>query len=143
MGSDKSSTTLKGERKKTCILRKRDIKFYRKRRELPHSSGRLHLAENLSLTFRTQKNGVKNTTLNQWWTGKHICSVKVWVDIVTMLDLYPGLLDDTPVNAVWVENHMTYITSQMVTRSLRSGTLSFGEEHLVFSHNKVVSHLLR
>ena len=40
-------TTRKG------ILQKGDIRFYRKRRELSHDSGILHLADKVSPTFRT------------------------------------------------------------------------------------------
>ena len=48
-----------------CILQKGDISFYRKHRELSHGIGILHLADKVSPTFRTQKNGVKNTTVTQ------------------------------------------------------------------------------
>ena len=92
---------------------------------------------------RMQKNGVKNATVTQWRTGKHICPVQVWADIVTRLDSYPVLSDDTPVNTVWLENHKTTIMSQMMTRSLRSGTLSSEEERPGFSHKEVVIHSLR
>ena len=47
------------------ILQKGDIHFYRKRRERSHDSGILHLADKVSPTFRTQKNGVKNATVTQ------------------------------------------------------------------------------
>ena len=93
-------TTPKGGNKKTRTLRKGDIKYYRKRRKLPHSSGHLHLAEKVSLIFRTQKNGVKNATVTQWRPGKHLCIVQLWVYIVTSMDLYPGSSDETLVNTV-------------------------------------------
>ena len=47
-------------------LQKGDIGFYRKRIELSHDSGILHLADKFSPSFRTQKNGVKNATVTQW-----------------------------------------------------------------------------
>ena len=56
MRSCKYSTTPKVEHKRTRILRKGDIIFYRKRRELPHISRRLHLEVKVSPTFRKQKN---------------------------------------------------------------------------------------
>ena len=133
-------TTPKGGNKKTRTLRKGDIKYYRKRRKLPHSSGHLHLAGKESPTFRTQKNGVKNATVTHWRTGEHLCPVQVCAYIVTRLDLYPGLSDDTSVNTVWVENHKTTITSQTTTKALRSVTLSFGEERLRFFHKEVGTH---
>ena len=69
--------------------------------------------------------------------------MQVWLDIITRLDLYPGSSDDTPVNTVWEEKHKTTITYQLTTRSLRSGTLSFEEERLGFSHKEVGTHSLR
>ena len=85
-----------------AILRKGNIKLYRKRRKLLYIIRRLHLAEKMSPTFRMQKNGVKNATVTQWQTGKHLFPVQVWADIVTRLNLYPGSSDNTPMNTVWV-----------------------------------------
>ena len=67
--------------------------------------------------------------MTHWWTGKNLCLIQVWTDIVKRMNLYPGSSDDTPVNTVWVENHKTTITPQTRTISLRLGTLSFGEEN--------------
>ena len=68
--SCKYYTTPKGKHKWTCILRKGDIKFYRKQRELPHSIECLNLADKVSPKFRTHKTGVKNSKVTQWQTGK-------------------------------------------------------------------------
>ena len=106
-------TTPKGEHKKTRILRKWYITFYRKQRELLHIRRCIHLVDKVSPTFRKQKNGINNATVTQWRTGTHLFPVKVWADIATRLDLYLGLLYDTPMNTVWVENHKTTIKSQM------------------------------
>ena len=62
------STTPKGEDKRTGILQKEGIRSYRKLRELSHDSGILHLSDKVSPIFLTQKNGVKNATVTQWWT---------------------------------------------------------------------------
>ena len=86
MQSCEYSTTPKWENKKTHILWKGDIRFYRKRRDLPHISGCLHLADKVSLKLRTQKNGAKNAIVTQWRTGKHLFPVQFWVDIATRLD---------------------------------------------------------
>ena len=113
-----------------------------KKRKLIHRSDCKHLKEMISTKFRTQKSGIKNATVTQWRTGKHLCLVQVWADIVTRLESYLGPSDDTPVNTVWVENHKTTITSQMKIKSMSSGTLSFEEEHLGLSHKKVGTHSL-
>ena len=51
----------------------------------------------ISPTFMTYNNGVKNATVTQWWTDKHLFPVQIWDGIVSILDSYPGTLDDTPV----------------------------------------------
>ena len=78
MHSCEYSTTPKGEDKRTHILQKGDIRFYRKRRELSHDSGILHLADKVSPTFCTQKNGVKNAAVTQWRTTTTLCPVHIW-----------------------------------------------------------------
>ena len=140
MWSCKYSTTPKGEDKNTRILQKGDIRFYRKHRELSHGSGILHLADKVSQTFRTQKDGVKNATGTQCQTAKTLCPVRIWEEIIIRLDSYSGTTRDTPVNMVWVELQKTTITSHMTTKSLRSGTLYFCEERLGLSHKEVGAH---
>ena len=105
MQSCEYSTTPKGEDKRTRILHKGDIHFYMKRREVSHESGILHLADKVSPTFRTQKNGVKNATMTQWRTTTTICPVNIWAEIIIRLDSYSGTTSVTPVNTVWVECH--------------------------------------
>ena len=128
-----------------------------KRSELPHSSRCTHLEDKFSPTFRTQNNGFKNARVTQWRTWKHLFPVQLWADIVTILDLYPGSLDNTPVNTVWMEKHKTTITSQITTKSLRSVTItsqittkslrsvtiSFREERLGLSHKELGTHSIR
>ena len=130
MRSCEYSTTTKGEEKCIRILQKGDIHFYSKRRELYHDSVILHLADKVSPTLRTHKNGVTNATVTQWQTTTTLCPVHIWAEIIIRLDSYSGTTRDTPVNTVWVERHKTTITSQMPIHSLRAGTLCFGEERL-------------
>ena len=118
------------------ILQKGDIHFYRKRRELSHNSGILHLADKVSPIFRTQKNGVKNSTVTQWRTTTTLCPVYIWAEIIIRMDSYSGTTRDTPVNTVWVERHKTTINSQMTTNPLRGSTFYFVEETLGFSQKK-------
>ena len=86
---------------------------------------------------------LKNSTVTQWDMGKHLFPVQVWEDIITRLDLYPGSSYDTPVKPVWVENPKKTITSQMTTKSLSSGKLSFVEEYIRFYHKEVGTHSLQ
>ena len=83
----------------------------RKRREISHDSGILHIADKVSLKLLTLKNGKKNATVTQWRTAKTLCLVGIWAEIILRLDSYLGTTCDTPVNTFWVElqktNHLT------------------------------------
>ena len=82
------SSTPKGEDKHTRILQKGDIHFCRKCRELSHDSGTHHLADKVSLKFRTQKNRVKNAIATQWRTATNLCPVQIWAEVIIRLDSY-------------------------------------------------------
>ena len=116
MRSCEYSKNPKGEDKRTHTLQKRDIRFNRKRRKLSHNSGILHLADKPPLTFRTHKNGVKNTTATKWRTATTLFLVRIWAEIIIRLDSYPGTTHETPVNTVWVDLQKTTITSKMTTK---------------------------
>ena len=137
------STTPKGDTKRTRILQKGHIQFYIKRRELTQDSRILHLVNKLSPTFCTQKNAVKNGTIKQWRTTTSLSLVSIWAEIIIELDSYPGTTLYATVNTVWVYHHKTAITSQMTTKYLSSGTISFGKQSLGFSHKDVGTQSLR
>ena len=77
MQSCKYSTTPKGDVKRTCILQKGCIQFYRKLRDLSQDSGILHLENKVSPKFRTKKNGAKSATVTQWKTITNLCPVRI------------------------------------------------------------------
>ena len=110
---------------------------------MSHDSGILHLADKVSPTLRTQKNGVKDATVTKWRITTTLCLVRIWAEIIIQLDSYSGTTSDIPVNRVWVERQKTTITSQMTTNSLREGTLYFGEKRLGLSHKEVGTHSIR
>ena len=78
--------------------------------------------------------------MTQWWTGKNLCPVQIWNDIVTRLESYPGTSYESPINKVCVENCKTTITSKITIKILRSVMLSFGEDDLGFSHKEGYTH---
>ena len=126
MRSSKYLTTHKGEAKRKRILQKSNIRFYIKLCKITYNSGRIHLLEEVSQTFSTQKKWVKNETVTQWQTGKCLYLVQIWSDINSRLELYPGTSYDIPVNTLWVENHKSKIIYQMTIKFMRSRTLNFG-----------------
>ena len=67
-----------------------------------HNSILIHLSDKFYPIFRTCKNGVKSATVIQLCTVKHLFLVKIWAAVITRLESYPVISDDTPVNIVWV-----------------------------------------
>ena len=63
-------------------------------------------------------------------------------EIIIQLESYSGTTHETPVITVWSELQKTTINSHLTTKSLRSGTISFGEERLGFSHKEVGTHYI-
>ena len=98
-----------------------------------HSSSSIHLEEKLYQTFTTHKNGVINVTETQCWTGKHLCLVQFWANIITMLESYPVTSYNTPVNTVWLKNHRTTIITQMTENC-------WGQAHSPLERNLLYSH---
>ena len=126
MGFCEYSTTPKGETKQTIILKNEDVHFYRKRSNLTHRIRLIHLSEKVSPTFQKHTNGIINATVNQWRTVKHLFSVLIWGDLITILESYPDKLEESPVNVVWFNIYITTITCRMKIKTLRSLSLYFG-----------------
>ena len=70
-------------------------------------------------------------------------TMQTWVIIFTILESYPGISDEYPINTVWVENSRTNIPYQITIKTLSSGTLSFVQELIRFSHKELVTHSLQ
>ena len=130
------------ESKKKHTLQKGGIIFYIKQHDIKQTSGTIHLEDEVSPTFWTHNNGVKNAMVNQWWTDKHLFLVQICYDIIRRLDYYSGTSDDTLVNTVWVEKSKKNITSQMTIKILISGMLYFVEGGLGFLHKEVGTYFL-
>ena len=69
---------------------------------ISHNNRILQLADRVSPTFRTHKNGVKNATVTQWGTTTNLYPVHIWAEIIIRLDSYLVTTRDTSVNTVWV-----------------------------------------
>ena len=68
-----------------------------------HSNVRIHMEDKVYLMLWEQKIGIKNLTVTQWQTGKHLLPERIWSDIITILDSYPGTSYKSPINTVWAK----------------------------------------
>jgi hypothetical protein len=87
-----------GERRTKCVTVS-GVRFFHDRRELPHSSSRLHLADSVSITFEFQKNDERNETVTMHRSGDPVlCPVLVWAAVIYRLRSYDGFNPAMKVN---------------------------------------------
>ena len=132
------------EKKKTEILRLKDIRFFRDGSELQHSNLHLEFADSVSLHFSNQKNGVKNDIVTHQRTGDTLfCPTRILAKIVKRIRNYKGASDDTPISAVWRNNKIEHITSKEMTTALRNAVEAFGQEKLGLRKEEIGTHSIR
>ena len=132
------------ETRKTKILRLKDIRFYRNRRLVPHSSTSLHASDIVAITFVSQKNEERNDIVNQYRTNDEIlCPVKAWAAVVTRIRSYKHTNDSTTVNTYLSDGKLLHLTSANVRLSLRRATIALGHDRLGFGPDSVGTHSLR
>ena len=112
MRSCEYTLTPKHEEKETKLLELHDIIFLTKNHMvIPHVDPLLsQKAYALVITFRSQKNGVKNEKVYNLRSGCRLCPVKIWSKIVQRIWSYPSSTVKTTVNTVFLhtKNRMNY-----------------------------------
>ena len=101
------------EKRRTDILRLRNIRFFTEGIETSHDSPDLEFADCVSITFEFQKKDERNDTVTQIYSEDDLlCPVRSWAAVVRRIRSYPGANDDTPVSAVWNNDRIKHITSK-------------------------------
>ena len=132
------------EKRRTEILRLRDIRFFKNGRELNHGDPQLEYADCVSLTFEVQKNDERMDVVTQLSTGEGLlCPVKAWAAVVRRIWQYAGATIDTPVSAVWRNGKIEHIQSKEMSAALSAAVVSIGEETLGIKKNEVGTHSIR
>ena len=132
------------EKRRTDILRLRNIRFFRKGRELNHNNPWLEFADCVSITFDWQKKDERMDTVTQMFSKDLIlCPVRQWAAIVRRIWGYAGASAETPVSAIWRHDRIEHITSAEMTNALRAAVISIGEEVLGFKAEEVGTHSIR
>jgi len=87
--------------RKTKIIVIGTVRFFARRRELPHSDPHLTAADSVTIAFESQKNGENNEPITQHRTGDLVlCPVRQWARIVQCIHSYPNATASTKVNTV-------------------------------------------
>jgi hypothetical protein len=132
------------EKRRTDILRLRNLRFFRNGKELGHDSPLLEYADCVSITFEWQKNDKRMDTVTQMASGdEHLCPVRAWAALVRRIRGYAGANDNTPVSAVWRNGRIEHLTSEDIVCALRNAAVAIGEEKLGFSKDDIGTHSIR
>ena len=133
--------TVKGTRK-TKRLKVENIRFFKNNGEIKKKTCALiEFADTVSVTFKFQKNRQRDITVTQPRSGKQLCPVLIWGEIVQRILSYKGSTEKSPVNAVLIGEKRHYISSTEMFRHLRHTVDNMGG--LGFSGKDVGTHSIR
>ena len=132
------------EKRRTDIVRLRNVVFRRNAAIIPHDSPDLHLADFVSITFEMQKKDEKSDRVTQHITHHEImCPVRAWAAIIKRIRSYPGADDDTPVSAVWRNNRIEHITSKNIVNAIDNAAEAIGYANLGVEKGDFGTHSIR
>lgn len=103
--------------RKNQLLRIKDIKFFRGKREIPKSQ---HMgtrrATTVSICFTRQKNDEKEAIISMHSTGKSLCPVQVWGSIVKRVLSYPNSNEHSNGKSIFVQVNLPRLCHTYVIR---------------------------
>jgi hypothetical protein len=145
-----------GGPRRTKILTVRDVEFRLNGLKIESDDEEdLTKADTVSLTFRTQKNGEKGTTVTQHKTSAksmgcaNICPVASLARLVARVKRYEPVESEwrdkncRPINMVAVTSGHALISSSQILHHLRAAALQYGEDKLGFPVSKIGTHSIR
>jgi hypothetical protein len=131
---------------KTKTLCIKNIRFFKGRRLIAHSSSTLHLSDSISITFEHhQKKDVKNDTVTHRRSGDSLlCPVLIWCNIIKRLISYPNTTTETTVNTYLLPNGNIHLfTGTELLKWLRIATATLGPNNLGFTEKQIGLHSAR
>ena len=132
------------EKRRTDIIRLRNIRFFKDGKLLHHNDPNLEEADCVSITFEWQKKDERMDTVTQLSSEDELlCPCRVWAKIVRRIREYHGSNDDTPVSAVWRNGRIEHITSDEMVKALQAAVVLIGEEKLGFKKEDIGTHSIR
>jgi len=133
-----------GERR-TKLLELQNLRFFKDRREVPHDSPDLHLADSITITFFFQKNDERDATVTQHRTlDAELCPVMAWAAIVKQILSYDGTGPASPVCTIkGTDGKLSQVSSKMLLHRLRASVKTIGEDVLGFTALELGTHSIR
>ena len=130
--------------RKTELLRIHDIRFFRNKADITSSTTELRLADFICITFRQQKNGVKNETITMSRTDDPIlCPVLQAAHIVQKILAFPGTSSITPINTYQSGHQLYNLTASTALNRLRLRATQLAHKNLGFTADEIGLHSIR
>ena len=134
---------VQGERK-TELLRGHDIRFYHNKANITTITANLHLADFICITFREQKNGVKNETITMSRTNDPIlCPVLQAAAIIRRIRALPGSSSVTTINTYQSGLQLYTLSATTALHRLRLRATQLGQAKVGFTGNEIGLHSIR
>jgi hypothetical protein len=132
------------EKRRTDILRLRNVRFIKDGKALPHDSDFLHLADCVAVTFEMQKKDEKSDTVHHKATkDANMCPVRAAAAIVRRIRNYKDINDNTPISTVYLRGRRSDVTSKQMTCALQDAIRVIGEDVLNIKTSDVGTHSIR
>jgi hypothetical protein len=132
------------EKRRTDILRLRNIRFVKNGKVLQHKSPLLHLADCVSITFEMQKKDEKSDTVHHKATKDvNMCPVRAAAAIVCRIRNYKVYDDNTPISTVYIQGRSSHVTSKQMTNALQDAISVIGEAVLNIKTSEVGTHSIQ
>jgi hypothetical protein len=136
-------STVSGERR-TKLLQVSNIRFFKNKKEVPHSSPHLHLADCVSITFTFQKNEHRDETITMHRTlDPTLCPVRSWAAIITRLWSYDDTTTSTTVNTFQHKGKTLRVKASQILTTLRTVVSTMGADTLGFTAKEIGTHSIR
>ena len=144
MRSCEYSKVPSGDKRKTKVLRIRDIRFFDKNTLIPHDSPNLSSADKVSITFRFQKNDSINETVTLPASGDiEMCPVKMWAKSIKRILAYEGTDENSTINTFFEKGKLTQITNKQIEKELKKAADKIGHLKLGFKSSEIGTHSIR
>ena len=132
------------EKRRTDILRLRNVRFVKNGKVLHHDSALLHLSDCIAVTFEMQKKDEKSDTVHHKATNNaNMCPVRAAAGIVRRIRNYKDSNDDTPISSVSIRGRNSNVTSKQMTSALQDTIRVIGEDVLNIKTSEVGTHSIR
>ena len=98
----------------------------------------------MAITFESQKNGSKHQTIVQHKSGKSLCPVKLWGELITLILSYQGTDLNTTINFYRNEKGSPlFISSDDMIKHLRSTSQEIGRKSTGIETSQIGTHSIR